>query len=69
MMATLAYCMILPLRWDRLDRLGALALCFPLHLLVIIRLSVAHRPGIMWSIGAARNSASIRPGSILAFFG
>lgn len=34
-MSGLAYCMIIPIRWDGLGELGALALIFTLHLLVV----------------------------------
>ena len=41
LMAGLAYCMMNPVRWDGAGRLGALALFFPLHLLVFTVLSAA----------------------------
>ena len=34
-MATLAYCMLNPIRWDGLGKFGAMALFFPLHLLMV----------------------------------
>jgi len=39
--ATLAYCMLYPVRWDGLGRFGAAALFFPLHLLVATLAAVA----------------------------
>jgi hypothetical protein len=35
LMATLAYCIIYPVRWDGPGKFGAVALFFPLHLLRI----------------------------------
>ena len=35
LMATLAYCMMNPVRWDGPGKVAAVALFFPLHLLVV----------------------------------
>ena len=40
-LCVVAYCMVRPVRWDGLGKLGALALFFPLHLLLFTLLSLA----------------------------
>jgi acetyl esterase/lipase len=41
----LAYCMVVPVRWDGAGKLGAIALFFPLHLLLVSALA-----GILWLV-------------------
>ena len=42
-MVVLAFCMAFPVRWDGPGKFGALALYFPLHLLVFTLLGVRSR--------------------------